>query len=165
MALNSKTLADSITSAFATFNPTAIIPAQQVSSAIGAYVQGGMSNLGGAPISAPMIPALTSQLATIWSALYIDSITPAVLTATAINTAYMPIQIVGGTHGLGGFIPGSLQFPLLKEGLITAYANPIQQPNVFGQLFATAVDSFIKSGQTYSTGTPPDFVSSVGPLQ
>ncbi len=155
-------LANEFESAWRSQNPSEMPTAQKEAKAISAFIDSGMTAMGGVPSSAPMLSVLANDLASIWQAKMPGADIIAQKEALAIHTMLTGTITSGGKHGVGGFMSGSPA--ALGNDLAGIYKDQMPSENMVAMKKAQAIDSYVKSCVFRGSGVGPDFVPDISGL-
>ncbi|MCG8339336.1 MAG: hypothetical protein MJE63_32920 [Proteobacteria bacterium] len=162
MPLNYANLANEFESAWKAKNPSEMVTAIKEAKAISAFIDSGITAMGGVPTSAPMIPVLANELAGMWQSKLPNEDLVGKQEAKAIHGMIMGTMTAGGKHGVGGFMSGSPAG--LANELASLYKQHLPAESLAAIKKAKAIDSYVKSCIFRGSGVGPDYIPDISSL-
>lgn len=156
MALALPKLTSDFTDIFKGDNPVGLAVGLDVATAISGYWDTGLSDKGGAVVSAAAIPLMGPTIGKAFTDESPSRQLAAMDLANAIGPGFAAIIIAGGAHGIGGaLLPAT---PALQGALISLFSGEATTRIQFATDFAKAIDDFTKASTIFGIGIPPAFV-------
>lgn len=155
-------LANEYESAWSAKHPSEMVTAIKEAKALSAFIDSGMTAMGGVPRSAPMVSILANELASLWSSKLPNEEMVGKKEAAAIHTMVMGTMTSGGKHGVGGFMAGSPAG--LANDLASLYKKHLLTEALAAIKKAQMIDSYLKSCIFRGSGVGPDFIPDISGL-
>ncbi len=162
MPLMNMSLANEFESAWKVMNPAEMPTAMKEAKAVSAFIDTGMTAMGGVPVSSQGIPTMANELVSLWQSKLPDVKLVANKEASIIHNLLMGAITAGGKHGVGGFQSGNMA--QMANDLSKLYKDKLPSTALVAMKKAKIIDSHVKSCIFRGCGVPTDMTPDISGL-